>query len=1081
MKRIKEILLIIICLFIYRDGFSQEELFTNYFDVKTNQPEGTKITGKINIKSNKNTHNIPIPKTYNFIFEAGSPDIFEIETLFDNQGRAFGSIKIAPEKNSGVVKDYNLKVILKDGSTIKASEVITIHVVEKTLWKQLKNHYTPITISESRLYGRTKFSESELEHYIKELEDNNGQFLGFRFYNDDVTTFSGTELEDEWQNVSSLIGGLGYSYAKSPIYGTPSENPTNVSRLKRVIYKALLAFMNKVPIYGKDVLIEGNPIGTELGDGFSRLREHGYVDYSFLTHQWRIIDALAAPLLHIWTEVLDDIDNNDSEAQHLFDATIRFHQLFFSVVTNRRVMTDPSAKWGDISDINYSEGAWSDANLGHRIRTLMTMPILWADYNRPITYVPYWYDDYNNGTEIEGTTLGKNWTPNGVLADVNHWSNRMSSLSHTYNQSGFHPDGTVSHHTGHNASDVAMKAYGFEWLTSNIKAIEYFKDSPFEIEDTNFQFVADRLDYTYRRMVYKNSLDFLVTGRSFFSDLSRFGTKDFSTTISSLIENKGTSVQINNEIELLTLESNLKHGTHRHTETTAFWNADYLVHRNEDTNNYFFSVKHKSVRTSGAEDFSKIRKSWHLGSGSFLLRIDGDEYDKKVLENFDWHTVPGVTEEWRTDVMPSGPASASKPGENEFSGISTDGTYGLTGYHHKPIDNYTSAEAKKSYHLIGRYGAALGSKIIRKSNSSGSKEIVTTIDQSEQLGTITYNINGTIKTVLDGVNVDLVEPLTGPTWIHHYNKGYIIFPKTDQNLLIKTGNNINITATDLELSQSINYILALDHGTKPSLTNKDSYEYVMVANATLENMPTILSEYTKNTTHIISEGNYHAIKNTSEDLIQINFFQATNADLGGNDFIEVDKPALIMVKKTPDNIKLTIVDPLHDLNTSEITVKVSEVLKEGTYSYNLLAPLATVGESVFVTSNGTTESTIVISLPDSSDGMLYNYQEQMYAGAPIVLILEKNNSLSIHTHENRINNIRIYPVPLSKNSVIESINGDTILKIETYNSLGQLTQSQCFDKTSSSVKLYNPKTSTNKVLVLRIETNKATYIIKTFN
>lgn len=1078
----KNIIVLIIGLFVCANATSQEVLFTNYFDIKTNQPAGTFVIGKVNLKSNKDVDSNPIPNTYSYILDTGGTDIFEIETQFDTKGRIFGVLKVAPGKNSGSTQDYNLTVVLKDGNTVKAFKNIVVHVVSKTLWTQLKEHYTPITISQSRLYGRTKFSESELTSYITELENNNGQFSGFKFYTDHPSTFSSGKLESEWQDVSELIGGLGYAYANSNTHGIPSGNVPNMERLKRVIYKSVLQYMNNVPIYGNDVLVGGNPIGTQLGDGFSKMSEHGYISYSFLTHQWRAIDALGAPLLHIWPELLADIDNNDTEAQIVFDAVMRFHQLFFSIVPGLRDMNNDDGRWKNISDQNYSEGAWSDANLGHRMRTLMTMPILWADYNRPITYVPYWYDDYNEGTELEGTTFGHNWSPNGVLADLRHWCDRLSTSTYMYNQSGFHPDGTVTHHRSHDASDVAMFAYGYEWLVTANEAIDYFKDTPYPIQDESFQFLSDRLDYSYRKMLYKNSLDFLVTGRSFLSNLSNFGTKNVSKAISKLIAGKGTSTVITNETELLSLATNLNNGTHKHTESTSFWNADYLMHRNEEgANNYYFSVKNKSVRTSGAEDFSKVRKSWHAGSGPFLLRVDGNEYSQTVLENFDWHVVPGVTEEWRTDAMPTGAASDALPGGNIFSGILADGVYGMSAYNHKPIDTYTSAEAFKTYHLIGKFGTALGSNVKRKSTSSGINEIVTTIDQSKQLGTITYNINGITKTISNGASVNLIEPLTGPTWIHHNNKGYLVFPKTSQNLLIKTGSNINITATDLGLSQSINYILALDHGVNPSLGNKNGYNYVLVANVALGEMPAVLTTYAANTKSYISEGNFQAITNTTEEVKQVSFYKASRVNFDNNEFIEVDKPALVMTKKLEDALRLTIVDPLHDLNSSEMVVKISEVLKEDTYTYSLAGISPFVGETVVVTSNGTSESTITISLPNFGDGLLYNYQEKMYAGAPIVLTLATASPLSVDDFEEKKNSrVQVFPVPISNASIIQTSDNSFIQKVEIYNIYGQLIGVNYYKGSLTKLRLPVEQQLIDEkgVYVLRITTTSGTTTLK---
>ncbi|WP_161603020.1 polysaccharide lyase family 8 super-sandwich domain-containing protein [Pedobacter arcticus] len=1075
----KKLLPFFLGLFLTSQTFAQEVLLANYFDIKTNQVAGTSVTGKVNLKSNKDVEKTPIPASYRFSIE-NNADIFEIATEFDDKGRIFGVLKVATGKNSGGAKDYNLNILLKDGATLKATKSIVIHVAETTLWTQLKDYYTPITISESRMYGRTKFSDSQLVSYLTQLENNNGKFSGFSFYTKHPSTFASGVLEAEYQSVSELIGGLGYAYAKSTTYGIPSGNATNMARLKRAIYKSVMAYMNNVPIYGNDLLIGGKPIGTELGDGISKMSERGFVSHNFLTHQWRATDALSAPLVYIWPELLKDIEFNDAEAKQVYSSVIRFYQLFFSEVPSMRVMNDDAGVWGNISNLNYSEGAWSDGNLSHRMRTLMTLPILWADYNRPITYVPYWYDDYYNNTPLKGKTFAHNWSPNGVLADVKHWCGRLSTPTQAFDQSGFHPDGTVTHHKGYNASDVAMVAYGFEWLITNNDASKYFKNTPLEMDDKGLQFVSDRINYSYRRLIYKNSLDFLVTGRSFFADLSAFGSKDIKNTIDDLMIAKKSSTVIANQTELLSLRANLVNGTHTHTETTSFWDADYLMHRKEEGNeNYYFSVKNKSVRTAGSEDFDKIRKSWHAGSGVFLLRVTGNEYNQKVLQNFDWHVLPGVTEEWRTDAMPTGAASDSKPGGNIFSGILSDGTYGISGYHHKPIDTYTGAEALKSYFLIGKYGTAVGTDVKRKASSSG-KEIVTTIDQSEQLETITYNINGTSKTVTKGSSVNLVEPLTGPTWIHHNDKGYLVFPKTGQNLLIKTGSNINITATDLGLTQSTNYILALDHGVNPT-TQKNGYKYVMVANVTLQEMPDVLASYIANTQIYSADGNYHAVTDGVEQLKQVTFFQANRVNFDDGKWIEVDKPALVMTKEFESDLRLTVLNPLHSLSTSEITVKIPQVLKAGTYNYSLPGVSRIAGESARVTTNGTTESTIVVSLPSTGDGILYNYQEQVYAGAPIVITLQKGIPLSIDLPISVKNTkVKIYPIPVKDNSVVEATDGSSIRKVEIYNMLGQLLTSQSYTGKLSKVKLPLEKYLIDKQenLVVKVTTSKEITFIK---
>lgn len=970
--------------------FSQDELFANYFDIETNQKEGSEVFGKVNLKSNKDFLVKSVPSTYEFSLETNS-SVFEIKTEFDSEGRVFGVLKVASgKKTSKSLADVSLKVVLKNGGHTILSKDIIIHVVDKTMWQELVDVYSPTTIAISRLYGRKKIADKELEKMLDDIESNSGKFSFSSMYTKHPSEYKNAKAFDkDLEKLTNTIGGLGYAYVNSKKYGKSGDDPKSRQRLKKAIYAASIAFMNSIPIYGKDLIVDGSPIGSEVGDGFSMLGEHSYASHGLLTHQWRATDALAAPLVQIWPEVLEDIANGDTQAQHLYDAVIRYYQLFFSVVPQRRLMNDESQRWKNISDAHYSEGAWADANIGHRMRTLMVMPILWADYNRPITYVPYWYDNYYDGTEFEGVTFAKNWSPNGVVADVRNWCDKLSLPSHLYNQSGFHPDGTVTHHIGHNASDLAMYAYGFEWLTTVNSAIDYFKNTALPIENENYQFITDRLNYTYRRLLYKNALDYVVSGRSFFSDLSDFGTKHVNSTIEALLQGKSSTTIIQHEDQLKELEKSLKNGTHTHTETIAFWNGDYLMHRKEEgAENYYFSVKQKSVRTSGAEDFSDVRKSWHAGSGVFQLRVDGDEYSQNVLANYDWHTLPGVTEAWRTDAMPVGRASASLPGGNEFSGVLSDGVYGLTGYHHKPIDTYTAAEALKSYHLIGRFGTALGSGIQRKKSSSNRDEIVTTIDQSSQTEAVTYVHNGKLKRIEAGESVNIKVPLIGATWVHHNHKGYLIFPKKNQNLIIKTGGEINITATDLNIEKSSNYILALDHGVTPKEGEKDGYHYVLVANVSVDDMPKLLADYQKLYQISVAKKSYHALLNSVEKVKQVMFYKASRVDFSDKSWVQTNLPALVMIKDFKDSIRLSLSNPLHTLDNISITIQISELLKEGDYSYTFPGIKPREGEKVMVKNHGT-YSTITVLLPDSEDGEFYDYREQMYAGAPIVLNLTK--------------------------------------------------------------------------------------------
>lgn len=141
--------------------------------------------------------------------------------------------------------------------------------------------------------------------------------------------------------------------------------------------------------------------------------------------------------------------------------------------------------------------------------------------------------------------------------------------------------------------------------------------------------------------------------------------------------------------------------TYEHSGTHAYWVNEFLVHRRgENEPSFYASLKLKSERTVGAEDFDrKVRHSWHMGYGILPVKVDGDEYSDKVLKNFDWHALPGLTEEWRTDPFPlEGASQASLPGRNKIAGVLADGVAGMGIYRHLPAEVYSSASAFKTYH-----------------------------------------------------------------------------------------------------------------------------------------------------------------------------------------------------------------------------------------------------------------------------------------------------------------------------------------------------------------------------------------------
>lgn len=467
------------------------------------------------------------------------------------------------------------------------------------------------------MYGRIKYKDSKVAELIEELKANEWRFKGLEkcyegrpqdyvFKLEDALNDhspSGT-IEYDWVKVVNKIGGLGYSYATSKVYG-PKGDPIKREELRETLYQAIIKYTRSVPIEGDEVMIDGKPIGNCTGDGFALLQAHKLAGNQTPTHQWSMTDGLMVPVLNLMPDIIKGMQEGDDTCIQVHDALVRYLQLFFAEIKSRRSIDNPNERWGELQDTIYSSGAWADANLGHRSRTMLAIPIIWADYNRPLTYVQYWYEDFYKGKPFKGFSYSTGWTPHGAVADVSYWMTKYNIPAHKYIQSGFQPDGTVSHHIS-NATDAAMVAYGFEWLTDCNSGYAYLKDTKFKVPAKYYQFQLDRLVNVYPHLFYKNRMDFLVSGRSFLEDMQRFVVKTYRGAASSLLKSRSKDTRLKGVDELKNIVKALEENNYEYSGTDAYWVNEYLVHRRgKDEAPFYASLKLKSERTVGAEDFSK--------------------------------------------------------------------------------------------------------------------------------------------------------------------------------------------------------------------------------------------------------------------------------------------------------------------------------------------------------------------------------------------------------------------------------------------------------------------------------------------
>lgn len=989
----------LLCPWIQLASFAQEQekVFADYFDIPVNSTEGTEVIGRIHLERNKDVLTRPIPEGYRFEILKQNEDLFELETCYDLSKRIMGVFKVKEGQDTGDAPSIcRLTVALKDGDKLIRKFNCKIHIVKKTLWATLNERYTPTVVNNARLYGKTKYSDEAIEALINELDANEGRFAGEKCYTARPQDYAGPvskhdhwlggTIEYDWMNVANRIGGLGHAYVSSKEYG-PKGNPQKHEQLKRTLYQALLAYMESVSVEGSDILVDGKPIGNCTGDGFSLLAKHKWTGHQIPTHQWVMTDPLIVPILHLMPDLLKDMRQGNETGLQLHNAIIRYFQVFTSIIENRRAIDNPNERWGEIQDTLYSAGAWADANLEHRSRTMLALPIIWADYNRPMTYVQYWYEDFYKGKPFEGFSFSPGWSPHGVVGDVAYWMTKNNVLAHQYAQSGFQPDGTISHHTGQ-GTDAAMVAYGFGWLTGCNTGYQYFKNTPFEIDGKYMQFQLDYLLNVYPKLFYKQRMDFLVSGRAFLEDSQNFVKKAYINAVNSLQKSISKKSNIEGLEQLRNIVKELKANTYEHSGTDAYWVNEYLVHRRgENEAPFYASLKLKSERTVGAEDFDKkIRHSWHMGSGILQVKVKGNEYDQTVLQGIDWHALPGLTEEWRTDPLPvKGGSQASLPGKNKIAGVLSDGISGMGIYHHLPREKYSSATAFKSYHFIEDKIVAQGSGIARYRDGEGT-DIATFIDQSVLMTPLTWCIDGNEQEIAPDESVSLSEEINTPCWIHTGNKGYIILPQKQITLNIRTGKEINVTDSRKKSPQH-KFILALNHGTTPGTLSDNSYCYLVLPNVAREDMSERMKQILDGMEFNRKDSSAHAVYDLSEKNRQYAFFRPGTIAVGGLE-VASEETAQLMLREEEDAWILSVNNPAPDGQKQTLTFHLSMALPQGTYTYQVGGIYPREGETVNVTAaeNG---CTVTVELPDARDAARYNYQSDLYAASPIVVNIPK--------------------------------------------------------------------------------------------
>ncbi len=600
----------------------------------------------------------------------------------------------------------------------------------------------------------------------------------------------------------------------------------------------------------------------------------------------------------------------DSIGLCLYDAIQSDKTDFPLMAPQLNTLTDGMVKWANASWlVNNACHFYLGANITYRLMGMIGRAAL-ADS-------PEMFNDITN-IVASTFTVGKLYDT-GRMADGS-W--------HAYNV-----DGGQNYWLG----------YGRDWLNLTRKYCAYMKDTRWALTDSQLNIFADCILDGWQWLVYRNQGVYSLCGRH---NLLKSALRDngfMIGQIDSLRELAGPENLIrNNELELLKSRlADSSMAAPSFNDSKYFYKSDLMINGKSF---HYVATKMLSNRTSGPESSKgEGKKNFHFAEGSTLIFKTGDEYlDARVGWNF--RAIPGTTVEQKTDILPYPDFGTHANGLNAFAGGISDGDNGVCAFQLYRANKYSKVTANKGYFFFNNGFAALGSEIRKRPPYQGN-EIWTTIDQPERKTDIKYFINGVQHTIPLNSNIQLdFTNITDGAWFYCNDKGYIIFPdKNGVDLKLwaenRTGDwhdlDVRYSSGDV---QTVNiFQLSINHLNKP----KDAkYAYLVLPNITEEKM----NNYFENIPVKILEnsGSVQAVQLMNSNITQIVFYKADSiavnsppgfisgvgrGDLESGLTISVDKPAIVMLEVTDNQLNLSIADP--NQYEEEIIVTINTKLEVG--------------------------------------------------------------------------------------------------------------------------------------------------------
>ena len=387
-------------------------------------------------------------------------------------------------------------------------------------------------------------------------------------------------------------------------------------------------------------------------------------------------------------------------------------------------------------------------------------------------------------------------------------------LRYVSNGEGIQIDNSYFQHE----NQLYIGSYGDELLKGITLIGEYAAGTEFALNGEKLEILSKFFRETYMGVMRGSYMSFDVLGRAVSREngIRKYGGSSFAKRMMKL--DPAHKV----EYEAIVKRQDSGDPTYdikpRHTH---YYVGDYTMHIRPK---YLFDVRMVSSRTIRCEALNGENVlGYHISDGGTNITVSGGEYFN-IFPLWNWTRVPGTTAPQAPQPPYLNPTR--KRGIPTFAGGVSDDLYGATGYSYFDEGYYgannsgakINTGANKSWFFFDDEVVCLGNV-----KSSSSHKVRTTINQCwGGYKTVSVKQGETVSVL--GASETSYE---NPTWIHHYNIGYV-FPQGGNiwaERVTKRGNwNTINTGINKGASGQV-FTLGIDHN---SVANFTPYAYIVV-------------------------------------------------------------------------------------------------------------------------------------------------------------------------------------------------------------------------------------------------------------